>query len=47
MDRLENHLAYGVLSYLYSREKYAIRIAGLFIPYLLFVDDIVLMATNP
>ena len=32
MDRLEKHLADGVLSHLSSREKQAIRIAGLLIP---------------
>ena len=37
----------GVLSYLSSREKQAIRIVGLLILYLLFADDIVFMATNP
>ena len=47
MDRLEKHLADGILSFLSSREKQAIWIAGLLIPYLLFADDIVFMATNP
>ena len=32
MDRLEKHLADGVLSHLSSREKQAIRIVGLLIP---------------
>ena len=32
MDRLEKHFTDGVLSYLSSREKQAIRIAGLLIP---------------
>ena len=47
MDRLEKHLADRVLSHLSSREKQAIRIAGLLIPELLFADNIVFMATNP
>ena len=45
MDRLEGFLEQGLLANLTTVEKWAVQIAGLLIPGLLFADDILFLST--
>ena len=46
MDRLEAFLESNLLTHLTAPEKHALRVAGILLPSLLFIDDIVFLTTQ-